>query len=252
MEVMAAPATEIEAAQPEVPAQGRTGRAGGVRARVRAELTAEIKEAARRQLAEVGAADLSLRAVARELGMVSSAMYRYFASRDELLTALIIDAYNALGAEAESADAGVARADLEGRFRAVGRAIRRWGLAHPYEYALIYGSPVPGYVAPDDTIAAASRTSLVLTGILADGHASALGAPGAELPEALRTELERLGTQLGGDVPPPLLARGLTVWMGMFGAVSFELFGQLHNVVDERDALFEFELDRWIGLLELR
>jgi len=113
--------------------------------------------------------------------MVSSAVYRYFASRDELLTALIIDAYNALGAEAESADAGL-RVPTSRDGSAVGRAIRRWGLAHPYEYALIYGSPVPGYVAPDDTIAAASRTSLVLTGILADGHASALGAPGPSSP----------------------------------------------------------------------
>src|SRR5215211_5359016 len=75
------------------------------RERIRAELTAEIADAARRQLAEVGAAAVSLRAVARELGMASSAVYRYFPSRDELLTRLIIDGYDALGAAAESADA---------------------------------------------------------------------------------------------------------------------------------------------------
>src|ERR1700760_2130558 len=118
--------------------------ARSARARARAELTAEITDTARRQLAEVGAAALSLRAVARELGMVSSAIYRYFPSRDELLTALIVDAYDALGAQVEAADAGVARDDLRGRWMACGRAVREWALATPAEYALIFGSPVPG------------------------------------------------------------------------------------------------------------
>src|SRR4030095_6688572 len=95
-----------------------------VRARLRAEMTEEIKTTARRQLAEQGAPNLSLRAVAREVGLVSSAVYRYFASRDELLTALIMDAYNSLGEAAERADAGVERGDLIGRFEAVCRAVR--------------------------------------------------------------------------------------------------------------------------------
>ncbi len=112
------------------------------RERARAELTREIKEAARRQLAAQGAQGLSLRAVARELGMVSSALYRYFPSRDELLTALIIDAYDALGSAAEAASAGLPAAEVRGRWRAVCGAMRDWALAHPHEYALIYGSPV--------------------------------------------------------------------------------------------------------------
>src|SRR6516225_9412288 len=98
------------------------------RARVRAELTREIKDAARRQLAEEGAAALSLRAVARELGMVSSALYRYFPSRDELLTTLIVDAYDALGSAAEAADADCPRDRFAGRWLAVCRAVRRWAL----------------------------------------------------------------------------------------------------------------------------
>src|SRR6204780_4082549 len=108
------------------------------RERARVELTREIKEEARRQLAATGANGLSLRAVARELGMVSSALYRYYPSRDDLLTALIIDAYNAIGEAAETAiasavpggDAGPARA----RWIAACHAIRDWARSRPHEY----------------------------------------------------------------------------------------------------------------------
>lgn len=120
----------------------------GARARARIEVTAAIKEEARRQLASEGPTKLSLRAVARELGMVSSALYRYFPSRDDLLTALIIDAYDSLGEAAEEAHAAVADGAPVERWVAVGEAVRGWALAHPQEYALIYGTPVPGYSAP--------------------------------------------------------------------------------------------------------
>src|SRR4051794_10679373 len=131
--------------------------ASGARARVRAELTREIADAARRHLASDGAAGLSLRAVARELGMASSAVYRYYTSRDELLTALIVEAYDSLGTAVEEAHGRVARDDLRGRLRATCRGARAWALAHPHEYALVYGSPVPGYAAPQATIGPASR-----------------------------------------------------------------------------------------------
>ena len=127
------------------------------RERVRAELTREITDVARAQLATEGAGGLSLRAVAREMGMVSSAIYRYFSSRDDLLTALIVDGYNAIGEAAEQANAAYAAGDYAGRWLAVCRAIRDWALAHPHEYALVYGSPVPGYQAPQQTIGPAAR-----------------------------------------------------------------------------------------------
>jgi len=130
------------------------------RERVRAEITGEITDAARRQLAEVGAAALSLRAVARELGMASSALYRYFPSRDDLLTRLIIDGYDALVEAAETAD-DPSVAPVQ-RWLAVCRAVRRWARDHPHEYALLYGSPVPGYSAPQDTVPAAARVAVVL------------------------------------------------------------------------------------------
>ena len=118
--------------------------AQGARARARMEVTAAIKEEARRQLAAEGAARLSLRAVARSLGMVSSALYRYFPSRDDLLTALIIDAYDSLGEAAEAANERVADAEPLERWTAVAEAVRLWALEHPHEYALIYGSPRAG------------------------------------------------------------------------------------------------------------
>src|SRR5207247_659822 len=104
------------------------------------------------RIASEGAAGLSLRAAARELGMVSSAVYRYFPSRDDLLTALIIDGYNAIGAAAEQADAACRRGDHRGRWLSACRSVRDWALAHPHEYSLVYGSPVPGYRAPEQTI----------------------------------------------------------------------------------------------------
>src|SRR5689334_17760881 len=142
--------------------------ATGIRARVRAEMTEEIKVIARRHLASDGA-NLSLRAVARDLGVVSSALYRYFASRDDLLTALIIDAYNALGDVVEAASASRPRADIEGRWLTIAHGIREWALQQPHEYALIYGSPVPGYQAPQDTVGPATRSSFTLIGLLRDG-----------------------------------------------------------------------------------
>ena len=147
-------------------------KARGVRERVRAQMTAEILAEARAQLSSAGADGLSLRAISRDLGMASSAIYRYFPSRDALLTQLIIDAFNAVGEAAEIAESFVPRTDLAGRFLATATAVRAWALANQHEYALIFGSPVPGYAAPQDTIAPATRIPVVLIGILMEAAAN--------------------------------------------------------------------------------
>ena len=203
-----------------------------MRARVRAEMTDEIKQTARRHLAADGAPNLSLRAVARDLGMVSSALYRYFASRDELLTALIIDAYDALGEAAEQAEAAVDR----GRpGRALPRSATPCGTGRwrsPHEYALIYGSPVPGYAAPQDTVGPATRVVVVLGAILADGVAAGVLRPrpvtGSD-PGASRAGPCRADGHAPG-MPPTVMARGMIAWTELFGAVNFEVFGRLENV----------------------
>jgi AcrR family transcriptional regulator len=221
------------------------------RERVRAELTAEITDAARRQLARSGAAGLSLRAVAREVGLVSSAVYRYFPSRDELLTRLIIDGYDALGAAAEAADSPGEEPRV--RWLAVCRAVRSWALAHPHEYALLYGSPVPGYSAPPDTVPAAARVGVVLGRILGDAARS--GA----LPEATGERDATLisdGTAavLGGDHPAiddTVRVRALLAWSSLFGTISFELFGHLVGSVEDGDRYFDRAVTELAALLGL-
>lgn len=223
------------------------------RERARAEITAEILAAARGYLATDGAPALSLRAIARDLGMASSALYRYFGSRDELLTRLIVDAYDSLGAAAEASEAAVDRDDLPGRFAAVCRAVRAWALANPNEYALIYGSPVPGYVAPADTVGPATRVSVLLLQILIDSAAPGQPLP-AENPQGAKA-LAPVLSQLPPGFPPALVQRGVMAWTGLFGAVSFELYGQLHQVVAEdpadRDAFFAECVSRWITFVGL-
>jgi AcrR family transcriptional regulator len=225
------------------------------RERVRAELTREIADTARRHLATEGAAGLSLRAVAREMGMVSSAVYRYFPSRDDLLTALIIDGYNAIGAAVEEADAACHRDDYPGRWLAACRALRGWALAHPHEYALVYGSPVPGYRAPEQTIGPAARVAAVLGRIISDAQAAGeLDPPrlGAAVPGAFAPDAGRLRETVLASAPDDVVARALAAWAGAFGMVSFELFGQFENVVTDRDGYYDYVLTCWGRVIGLR
>lgn len=220
------------------------------RARARAQLTREIKAAARRQLAERGPSELSLRAVARELGMVSSAVYRYFASRDDLLTALVIDSYDSIGAAAEKAVAD-ARGGFEVRWLRLTRAIRAWALDNPNEYALIYGSPVPGYQAPQDTIVAAARAvgaagSLVVGGVASGEIDVEQSLP---IPRPVRADLVAVREALAPGVPDSVLSRTLYAWAQLFGSLTFELFGQYENVIHDRDEFFDHQMRRTARLL---
>lgn len=242
----------MAADEPDAPAP-RSPRAGTLRARVRAEMTAEIKRTARRHLAADGASNLSLRAVARDVGMVSSAIYRYFPSRDDLLTALIMDAYDALGAAVEEAESVVDRPDLVGRHGATCHAVRQWALAHPHEYALTYGSPVPGYVAPNETVLPASRVVRVLIGILTDGVSAGIvrPLPGDWLSPTVQREMARIAAATSPTIPPTVFARGMFVWAALFGAVNFEVFGRIDTIIEDKQAWFDHEvlvMARLVGL----
>jgi AcrR family transcriptional regulator len=253
------------------------------RERARAELTREIKEEARRQLAGTGADGLSLRAVARELGMVSSALYRYFPSKDDLLTALIIDAYDAVGERVEAAIAAVPEEPIPGgaahegaaiqvvreRWLAGCRAIRGWARAHPHEYALIYGSPVPGYQAPESTIGPAARVPFAMIGVLRDaagrgllpvGNAAAAGNQSAA-GDAVTGELAGQAVAVaalvaaadpghyGDPLPADVVVRAVIAWAQVFGMVSFELFGQFANTFDPADVLFDYAAGQMVNFV---
>jgi AcrR family transcriptional regulator len=219
----------------------------GVRERARREVTAAIKEEARRRLAADGAAKLSLRAVARELGMVSSALYRYFPSRDELLTALIVDAYDAVGEAAEGAltpalalapaDEDEPEPDPLRRWRSVCLAVRGWALAHPHEFALIHGTPVPGYAAPQDTVGPGARVPLALVAVARDAHAAGLlgGPAGGTPPAAVRAGAAALAEEYAPGLPPEAMAAVVAAWAQLVGLVAFEVFGQFEGVVAEED-----------------
>ncbi len=221
------------------------------RERARAELTREIVDTARTHLAADGAAGLSLRAVARDLGMVSSAVYRYFPSRDDLLTRLIIDAYDALGDAAETAEAEVRRTDLRGRWMAIAHGARDWALAHPQEWSLIYGSPVPGYVAPADTIGPASRTTTLLITILADLQAQGGVSDPQKVGRLVRAAMTPIRAAVPEQVPDDLIVRGLMAWTELIGTISLEINGQFHNVIDDMSEYFDHVMNRIAGVLEL-
>lgn len=192
---------------------------------------------AREHLRVGGPAALSVRAVARDLGMVSSAIYRYVRDRDDLLTRLIIDGYERLGEALETADASVRRrSDLHARWAAVTTALRQWAFDEPSEWALLFGTPVPDYAAPQDTIGPATRYTAVMVSLLAEVSATGRRVDVA-VPRSIRGDLLRLREMFGLDVDDATLAAGLHAWAAVMGAVNLELFGHLHRVVDEPGAL---------------
>ncbi|MFI5935817.1 TetR/AcrR family transcriptional regulator [Actinoplanes sp. NPDC051494] len=221
--------------------------AASLRARIRAEMSDEIKAAARRHLATDGA-NLSLRAVARDLGMASSAVYRYFASRDELLTALIIDAYDDLGAAAEAVPLPDSFPE---QWLAVAHGVREWALANPHEWALVYGSPVPGYQAPADTIGSAIRVILALAKVVQNASLVGRVDDGEPVGGRLGAELQAMADTAVPGIAPQLAGRTMAGWIQLIGAISAELFGQLQNTIDARRDFFEFQMRgtaAWIGL----
>ncbi|MDN5821507.1 MAG: TetR/AcrR family transcriptional regulator [Brachybacterium sp.] len=208
----------------------------GPRALVRARTMEQIIELGNAQLVEQGATGLSVRGIARGLGMVSSAIYRYVGSRDELLTLLISDAYADL---ADTVDAAVATAeagtggDPRARFLALGDAMCAWAITHPERWTLLYGTPVRDYSAPADTTNAdGTRVMQVVLRIAADaaeqGDDGARVAPGeADLAPEVIALLESHLAEFGVETTPATEFAALTVWSSLVGVISAHVFGQL-------------------------
>lgn len=199
----------------------------GKRQETRERIERQIIAIGREHLVTGGAAGLSLRAIARELGMVSSAVYRYVASRDELLTLLLIDAYTDL---AESVDG--ARASAHGGWREqlaeMARAARSWAVEKPAGWALLYGSPVPGYHAPrDKTVGPGTRVVGTLFAVVAEGVAAGdIPAADRAVPQPLSGDFDGVRTEFNFVADDGVVAKCLVLWAALVGAISLEVFGQ--------------------------
>jgi len=201
------------------------------RERYRAQVRTEIKQHAWQQIATAGASALSLNAIAKQMGMSGPALYRYFAGRDELITELVTDAYRSLAGILGAAAAS--GADLA----ALAHALRGWALEDPQRYFLVYGTPIPGYHAPDDVTAIAAEIMTTL-----------LDACAALPPDSPATAFD---THLGGHrawaaghpAPPAVLHRALACWTRLHGALSLELAGHFAGMGFDPAQLFAAEVD---------
>jgi AcrR family transcriptional regulator len=217
----------------------------GKRAVKRLAVEADILRVARAHLATDGAAALSLRAVARDLGMVSSGIYRYVDSRDELLTRLIVDSYWSLAGAVRAAHDAVPTDDLDGRWDALGRALRAWAIQRPHDFALIYGSPVPDYEAPAErTEEAGTAVLALLVSLLEDVRRAGRLADQDRLGVIPRRAEAGVGGLLESSMfasthlDAVTLTQGIAAWTLLLGAVTSEVFAQLGPLPDS-EALFD-------------
>ncbi|OBF62826.1 TetR family transcriptional regulator [Mycobacterium sp. 852002-50816_SCH5313054-b] len=223
----------------------------GKRQESREHIEARIVELGRRQLVDRGAAGLSVRAIARDLGMVSSAVYRYVSSRDELLTLLLIDAYSDLADAVDRARETVG--DLwSDDVIAIARAARRWAVAHPAQWALLYGSPVPGYHAPAErTVPAGTR----VVGAIFDAVASGIATGDIRLtndlaPQPMSSDFERIRHEFGFPGDDQVIAKCFLLWAGVLGAISLEVFGQYGaDTLTDPSAVFDTQLRLLVDVL---
>jgi len=204
-----------------------------------------IKDTAWRQIAEFGAPALSLRAIARELGITAPAIYNYFADRDALVTALIVDAFNSLGDAERNSITDLPAEDYAARFATLGRAYRQWALTYPERYNLIFGTPIVGYEAPAEITTPAAAYSLepLINTLEAARAAGRLRVPneyGTLSPELQSQFTEWCAIHSNADVH--VLHFSLVIWSLVHGLVALEIFGQFPPMILNTDELFEIEM----------
>ncbi|WP_435643684.1 TetR-like C-terminal domain-containing protein [Streptomyces sp. H49] len=216
-----------------------------------------LKAEAGRRLAARHQVDLDPSGLARDAGLDPASITERFPDRDSLLTDLVLAAYNAMGDSAEraAADAEKAGADLLGRWVATCEGVREWALAHPEEYVLIWGRPVPGYDAPPETMVAGARTVLVLLGLvreaLAAGTLAVDHVPMPELSEGMARTIEPLSQGMLSGLPTPVITRMLVIWTQLHGMVGFEVNGHIAGVAADPAAFFTHAataMGQYIGL----
>ena len=223
------------------------------RERTRLETAAEITTTARRLLVAHGPSAVTLRAIARDMGMTAPGLYRYVSSHEDLMDVLVSSLFDEVTAEMEAAR-DAADPDVGSRMMAVCRAFRRWALANPAELALVFGSPVPGFAAAEEgpTEQAGRRFGGVFLALfveLWERRPFPVRAD-ADIDPSFLAELRRWDPD-GLGLPAGMLELFLRCWMRLYGAVTMEGFGQLGFAVSDAQPLFELELEAMSGLLGL-
>jgi AcrR family transcriptional regulator len=209
------------------------------RDRLRRETIEEIKVRARNQLTSEGVGALSLRAIAREMGMASSAIYRYYPSRDDLVTELCAEGYASIAAALAQARDTRPADDHAGRWRALCRAYRQWSVDNPSDFTLIFGAPLPGYHAPEEVT---GPPSSALVAVPFGVYAAAVEAGGADPDRTLVDPAPTVGNLMRGLAPgyPPRLALiVLNAWASVHGFVALECLGGLTRLAEDTEGLFE-------------
>lgn len=204
-----------------------------------------IKETAWEQIAEFGAPALSLRAMARELKITAPAIYNYFPDRDALVTALIIDAYTTFGDSQLEARDSVTENDHAGRLKAIGISYRNWAHIHPQRYQLLFGTPIPGYVAPlEKTLRSSARSISALFSVVESVRAAGRLNPDAfpAVKDEYKANYEMWATCFN-DVHLHSMYVAMIIWARVHGIVSLEIQGNLPAFGKEGDALYLFELE---------
>jgi len=225
----------------------------GKRQDTRDRIERQIVELGRRHLVTEGAAGLSLRAIARDLGMVSSAVYRYVASRDELLTLLLVDAYSELADAVDKArDARAAAKSWRDQVYAMAFAARGWAVVHPAGWALLYGSPVPGYRAPAErTVGPGTRVVGALFDAVAAGIAAGeISETEVAVTQPLSSDFDGVRTEFGFCGDDSAVAKCFLLWAGLVGAIGLEVFGQYGpDTLTDPAAAFDLQVRLLIEML---
>ncbi len=199
-------------------------------------------ETARQQIAADGSSGLSLHAIARQMGMTAPALYRYFKSRDDLVTALIEAAYDSLGLALRTAVAACSTCDYAGQALALARAYRAWALAHAADYALTLGSPLPAHNAPTDVIVPAIQRKVdLIVEIAANALAAGQLKPApiyVQPPSSLQAQLDAWERSRGYGVPTQALHVAVVIWSRIRGLVSLELQGYIQPLIGDPEVLF--------------
>lgn len=219
--------------------------AGGIRARARREMINEIKSVAWNHIGRDGVPSLSLRAISREMEMTSSALYRYFPNRTALLTALIIDAFNELASTVETAVEEQDPGDFSGRYVAFGMAVHGWAVENPHRFALVYGTPLPDYEAPDDTIMPGVRTQMVLYRLLLEWGEQVqepVNFATRPVPAALVKNLEEMVAEASMDATAEQVLAAIVLWAETLGLIYGDLFNHFGDAFVESGLAVEWAL----------